>query len=148
MPKIVEFKKIYRILDANINRCKEGLRVCEEVARFILDDKSLTGDFKRVRHRIDSLIENSRGNPRLLEQRDSLKDVGLKVKNKAEFTRRDLTDVFYANIQRAKESVRVLEEFSKINDSKAAMGLRKIRYNIYELERKTVKKLGQVVRGK
>ncbi len=141
MPKIVELRSVYRIIDANVNRCKEGLRVCEEVARFILDDKSLTGDFKRARHRIDSLIVNSRGNPRLLEQRDSLKDVGLKVKSKAEFTRRDLTDVFYANIQRVKESVRVLEEFSKINNVKAAMGLRKTRYNIYELERKTVKKL-------
>jgi thiamine-phosphate pyrophosphorylase len=136
LAKSAEFKGLYRIIDANINRAKEGLRVCEEVTRFILDDKKLTSGFKRVRHRIDSLCEGLRKDPRLISQRDSLKDVGLKVNNRAEFVRRDFADVFCANIQRVKESIRVLEEFTKLNDIKVAQGLRKIRYDIYELEKK------------
>ena len=141
MPKFPELKGLYRIIDANINRAKEGLRVCEEITRFILNDKSLTGNFKKVRHQIDSLVEGLSKNPQLISQRDSLKDVGFKVKNQAEFIRRDFADVFCANIQRVKESIRVLEEFSKLDDVKVALGLRKIRYNIYELEKKMAKKL-------
>ncbi len=132
---------LYRVIDANINRAKEGLRVCEEITRFILGDQRLTGEFKKVRHRIDSLVEGLGKNPQLISQRDSLKDVGLKVRNQAEFIRRDFADVFCANIQRVKESIRVLEEFSKLDDVKVALGLRNIRYDVYELEKKMAKKL-------
>ncbi len=141
MSKLPELKGLYRVIDSNINRAKEGLRVCEEVARFILEDKSLTGDLKEIRHRIDFLVAGLRRNPKLILQRDSRGDVGLKVKNRSEFIRRDFQDVFYANIQRVKEAIRVLEEFSKLDSAKIALGLRGIRYEVYELEKKAVKKL-------
>jgi len=139
--KLSELKGLYRIIDANINRVKEGLRVCEEIARFILDDQQLTGDFKKIRHQIDLFARKSPRNTRIISQRDSLNDVGLKIKNTAEFVRRDFFDIFNANIQRVKESIRVLEEFSKLNDIKAAAALRNIRYCVYELEKKTVQRL-------
>ena len=107
----------------------------------MLDDRKLTGGLKRIRHRIDSISEGLRKDPRLISQRDSLRDVGLKVKSQSEFNRRNVADVFCANIQRVKESVRVLEEFSKLNDLKDALRFRKIRYDIYELEKKVALKL-------
>ena len=45
-------KKIYRVIDANLNRAKEGLRVCEDTVRFILKDKILTKKIKKLRHDI------------------------------------------------------------------------------------------------
>jgi thiamine-phosphate pyrophosphorylase len=141
LPKPDRFKGLYRIIDANINRVKEGLRVCEEVTRFVLDDRKLTSGLKKIRHRIDSISEGLRKDPRLIWQRDSRTDVGLKVKIQSELNRRNVADIFCANIQRVKESVRVLEEFSKLHDLKAALGFRKIRYNIYELEKKVALKL-------
>lgn len=129
------------MIDANINRAKEGLRVCEDLCRFVLDDKALTSGLKRIRHGIDSLTRGICRDPRLCEQRDSLKDVGLKVRNKSEFVRKDLADVFRANLQRVKESIRVLEEFSKLDDVKLALGFRNLRYAIYDLEKKAAKKL-------
>lgn len=144
MSRLPDLKGLYRVIDANINRAKEGLRVCEEIARFILDDRNLTGDFKKIRHRIDALVRGLRGNSQLIPQRDSRGDVGLKVRNRSEFIRRDFQDVFYANIQRVKEAIRVLEEFSKLDSVKTALGLRGIRYEIYELEKKAAKKLSSL----
>ena len=48
--------KIYRVIDVNLNRSREGLRVCEEVARFILNNKSITARFKALRHDIQRII--------------------------------------------------------------------------------------------
>ena len=47
-------KHIYRIIDANINRAMEGLRVCEDILRFGIDSDS-SGKFKEFRHLIAEL---------------------------------------------------------------------------------------------
>ena len=39
-----------RILDANFNRAREALRVVEDYARFHLNDDSLSGELKQLRH--------------------------------------------------------------------------------------------------
>ena len=73
------FKKnsINRIIDANINRAKEGLRVCEEITRFLLDDRKLTAEFKRLRHAIDGIVKKMPLSlSTLLNQRRSAGDVG------------------------------------------------------------------------
>lgn len=144
MAKLPELAGLYRVIDANINRVKEGLRVCEEITRFILDSKPLTDDLKKIRHGIDPLAAAFRRNPELLSQRNSLKDVGLKIYSQSELKRRDFADVFNANIQRVKESIRVLEEFSKLDDVKIALGFRKIRYDIYEFEKKVAEKVSSL----
>jgi thiamine-phosphate pyrophosphorylase len=144
LAKLPKLTGLYRVIDANINRAKEGLRVCEEITRFILNSKSLTDNLKKIRHEIDPLASAFRKSPELLSQRNSLKDVGLKIYSRAELKRRDFADVFNANIQRVKESVRVLEEFTKLDDVKAALGWRKIRYDIYDFEKKAVKKISSL----
>jgi len=94
-------QKINRILDANINRVKEGLRVSEEIARFILDDRKLTRDFKVARHSIDRALEGLPGAKELLLERKSESDVG-KTIYVNELKRRSLSDIFFANMQRSK----------------------------------------------
>ncbi|MFH0791468.1 MAG: thiamine-phosphate pyrophosphorylase [Candidatus Omnitrophota bacterium] len=132
--------KINRIIDANINRVKEGLRVCEEITRFILESRILTTEFKKTRHEIDSIIEKLPAKTELIKDRDSLKDVGLNIHLTSEFKRNGYIDIFFANVQRIKESVRVLEEFSKLKDINLSVRFKKIRYTIYEIEKKAVGK--------
>lgn len=133
--------KILRVIDANINRSKEGLRVCEEVARFILDSRVLTSELKKVRHKIDTLARRLPGSlSDLLEVRNSRKDVGIRIYVN-ELERQDPRDIFFANMQRVKESVRVLEEFSKLTDKRLAVEFKNIRYGIYGIEKKAAKRI-------
>ena len=133
------------MIDANLNRAKEGLRVCEEVTRFILDDRSLTCGFKAVRHRVDLAAVSCPDRDELLGSRSSKKDVGRTVSSvSGEFKRSGYRDIFLANIQRVKESIRVLEEFSKLNRVDAALKFKALRYDVYELEKKVIKKFSSV----
>lgn len=138
MAKVVN--KIFRIIDANLNRLKEGLRVCEDVCRFILDDRVLSKNYKDVRHRVSESLEKILSSKQFIQARDILKDVG-KNSLKLEFKRKDFKDIFIANIQRAKESLRVIEEFSKLFDKNIAEQFKRLRYKIYELEKKTTEKI-------
>ena len=133
--------KTLRIIDANFNRLKEGLRVCEDLARFILDDKTLTNNYKRVRHDSSKILEVLFDDSKeIIRARDIIRDVG-KKSTKSELKRNNFKDIFFANIQRVKESIRVIEEFSKLNCSDSAKKFKNLRYKIYELEKKTFKKL-------
>jgi thiamine-phosphate pyrophosphorylase len=127
---------IYRVIDANANRLKEGLRVCEEVSRFILEDKLLTGRLKNVRHDVDELLRVIACRSLCLRARDSARDTGRSIHTAAELKRSGAADLFAANIQRVKESIRVLEEFSKINNKKCALGFKDLRYRVYEIEKR------------
>lgn len=131
---------INRIIDANINRLKEGLRICEEIARFIIESPHLTSNFKKIRHEIDLITRSLPANIMLLRERNSLRDVGRNIQIN-ELKRKNYRDIFFANIQRAKESTRALEEFSKLINKNIALKFKKIRYDIYELEKKTARKI-------
>jgi len=133
-------RSINRIIDANINRTKEGLRVCEEIARFILNSRSLTLDFKKNRHRIEAILKRLPNRTTLIKERESLSDVGKDI-TLSELKRRNYRDIFFANIQRVKESIRVLEEFTKLINKDIALEFKKTRYLIYEIEKKGIAKI-------
>lgn len=122
----------FRILDANLNRSREGLRVCEDLARFVLKNKYLTDEFRRLRHGLSDTVRLF-GFSELLEARNSTSDIG-KILPYEKY-KRDIRDIFFANIQRAKESVRVLEELSRVNSINLSKKIRKIRFRIYHLEK-------------
>lgn len=139
-------KAVNRIIDANINRAKEGLRVCEEVARFILNSRSLTSRLKKTRHEIQGLSGKLPiALPALLKERKSLSDVGKNIYS-GELNRKDFRDIFFANIQRAKESARVLEEFSKLIHIGSAVGFKRIRYEIYDIEKEAEKRISNLLK--
>ena len=134
-------KTIKRIIDANFNRSKEGLRVCEEITRFILNDRGLTEELKNLRHQLNTILKNiPLTGKELLKARNSLEDIGEDIFIN-ELKRKNVNDIFFANLQRVKESVRVLEEFSKLIDRKSAISFKACRYAIYELEKKAVRKI-------
>ncbi len=136
-------KNINRIIDANANRLKEGLRVCEEIARFILESRSLTRELKRIRHRIDAITRKKLTKLELLKARDSGSDIGRMIYGN-ELKRNSLSDIFFANLQRCKESLRVLEEFSKLKDKVSARSFKNLRYAIYEVEKKSAKTIANL----
>lgn len=127
---------VLRILDANLNRAQEGLRVCEEYARFILELPVLCGQWKQMRHRLreaETLLRDAAGQP-LEECRDTAGDVGTQVSAATEFSRQDAGAVAKANLKRLQESLRVLEEYSKIVSPAAAAHFETMRYSIYDME--------------
>lgn len=133
-------KDLLRIIDANLNRSREGLRVCEEIARFVLEDARLTGEFKKIRHKISRNIKEFPAMSKtLLECRNSQADVGRNIFSKS--GRKSYKDVFFANIQRVKESLRVLEEFSSIFNQPLSNNFAQLRFQVYELEKKTIARL-------
>ena len=128
------FKRgVLRILDANFNRAKEGLRVIEDVFRFILEDDQLRRKLRNLRHSLDVIKRNKFFKNAIID-RDSKKDLGRRV-DTLEIKRKNPCDILYINFQRVKESLRVMEEFSKIISPKDTRLLKKMRYDVYSLEK-------------
>jgi hypothetical protein len=121
--------ELFRVIDANLNRLKEGIRVIEDVARYLQNDKSTATKLKTLRHR--SRID---GLKNLLASRDSVNDV-LRPTVESEMKRSDLQGVLVANYKRAQESSRVLEEMYKIVDPALSETFKQIRYELYALEK-------------
>lgn len=134
----IEARKIYRVIDANYNRAKEGLRVCEDVCRFFLNETGFTKEYKTLRHQLSVVV----GKLHIIEvitSRNITGDVG-KSSISGELKRKKVEDIYYANSQRAKESIRVLEEFAKLINVRLAQAMKKIRYEVYGLELQVIKK--------
>ena len=135
MKKIPD-KALYRILDANFNRAKEGLRVCEDLCRYGWDQKTFTRAFKDIRHQLT--VDMSGLNiQKAIDARHIEGDVGRST-TISESKRDDLSAVFWANSQRVKESLRVLEEVAKLMDIKISIQLKALRYKVYALEQKVI----------
>ena len=133
--------EILRILDANFNRSREGLRVCEEIARFVLRDEALTRELKKARHAVsDCLKKLPVPLAELVASRNVRADFG-KKSSALESRRKDALALFLANAERAKESLRVLEETSKLIELKISVRLKKERFHVYAIEKKSLPKL-------
>ena len=133
-------RELFRVIDANYNRAKEAVRVTEDIARFYLKDQGLTNRFKRVRHDLTrSLLGFGVPYRSLVEARNSWEDVGRRgfIRDKKRPGWRDLA---VANLKRAEEASRVLEEFSKMVQPKRAASFQRIRFRLYELEKETLRK--------
>ena len=128
--------KTARILDANLNRGREGLRVVEDVVRFVLDDMDLASRIKTMRHMVTSLVRQlPLDELELLSARDSQGDVGMNLNCASEDLRPDLSHIVSANIHRAQEAMRVLEELSKLYSDSVALQFKKLRFQMYEREK-------------
>jgi hypothetical protein len=118
-----------RLIDANLNRLREGIRVIEDIFRYIFNDKETASKLKKLRHK--SRINHLHN---LLESRDIKNDV-LKQSTTSEQTRKDLNSILIANFKRAQESSRVLEEFTKLISIEDTNNFKYIRYELYDLEK-------------
>ena len=134
MTDLAEITESARIVDVNLNRARESLRVLDDFARFVLDDAFLTGQFKQLRHK---LVDASSALPQhlLLTARDTRQDVGTDLSALGEYERPSAAKVATANVKRLQECLRSLEEFGKVISVPFAKAVEAIRYETYTLER-------------
>lgn len=129
-----ERESLYRVIDANFNRALEGIRVCEDLFRFIWNDSEQMTELRDIRH----LLADARKHldrQELLSARKADVDVGNKL-FADEMERSKLDDLMFANIQRVKESLRVLEECLKMFDTELSITMKELRFRLYECEKK------------
>lgn len=122
-----------RILDAAANRCREGLRVVEDCVRFTFDDAILSEQLKTVRHDLTAVLL-ALGSEDWIRHRDTRGDVGTTIFTAAERSRASIDRLLTANCKRIEESLRTLEEFSKLRDRSAGAKLESLRYRFYTIE--------------
>jgi len=124
--------ELFRVIDANLNRLKEGIRVVEDIMRYRDNNKNLSSKLKELRHksRINEIDE-------LLRYRDSINDV-LRPTSKSELNRSNIKSILIANFKRAQESSRVLEELFKLHNVVYSENFKYIRYELYNLEKEIV----------
>lgn len=137
-------QKMLRAIDANSNRVSEGIRVVEEVARFVLDEPGVTEGLKSVRHFVRQATQQLGGSVAALTgARDSDADVGKPLSTSDSSDRRDAVGLVSANMRRAEEGLRVLEEMSALLDVELSNGFKQRRFELYSLEKEIVACLGR-----
>ena len=126
-----------RVVDANLNRAREALRVLEDYVRFVLDDRFLTEEVKGLRH--DLAAAGERLPPGLLlAARETQRDVGTSVSAAGEYDRGSARQVAAVNLKRLQEALRSLEEFGKLFAGDFGRVFESARYRTYTLERAVV----------
>ncbi len=133
-------KETLRIIDANINRIGEGLRVLEEFARLSLNDTDLTQQLKNMRHEILDIDLKLQG--QLIDARDSQGDVGADMETAGQNRRSDTQEAIVANARRVQESLRVMEETAKAPDIKLNSDkYKQARFALYTIEKGLLAKM-------
>ena len=128
-------KAALRIIDANLNRSAEGLRVIEDVARLVLNHEALSGELKTLRHRLVQTGASLQID--LVWSRDAARDVGRDTQVQGEAVTRDLQSIIVANSRRSQESLRVLEEMAKAPGIPAGLDperFKQARFRLYAIE--------------
>jgi thiamine-phosphate pyrophosphorylase len=103
---------ILRIIDANSNRVREGLRVLEDYARFARDDAVLSATLKAFRHDYQTATKALQA--RAVAARDAAGDVGTTITTETETRRESLSAVVTAAGKRIGEALRTIEEYAKM----------------------------------
>lgn len=132
-------REVLRIVDANLNRFGEGLRVLEDVSRLVLEDSELTEKFRGLRHRVLDL--DPRQVYRLIQSRDAASDPGLEIEE-VQQRAGGILGVATAGARRAEQALRVLEELAKMSVSAPGADiLKQARFELYTLEKELVLKI-------
>ena len=130
MPLDTHHYSVTRLLDVNFNRLKEGIRVIEDIFRFIYNDENIVYRLKVIRHKVKFNYINE-----IICSRDIINDMA-KESIDSEMQRDNIEAVLHANFYRVCESARVLEECLKIESYKKyaqSDDFKQIRYEIYDI---------------
>ena len=120
---------LLRILDANLDRAREGMRIIEEWCRFGLNDEATTAQLKNLRQTIAQWHT-----PEIRAARDTPGDMGTALTHAQESLRDSLGDVLQVNLARTQEALRVLEEYGKLHSLEMAAACKQMRYQLYTLD--------------
>jgi len=128
-PTDAEDSRIFQIIDANLDRAREGLRVIEDWARFGLGDENYVERIKNYRQLL--------GKNHLViykQSRNYVEDKCKGLTHKEQINRKTTEQIISSNAGRVQEALRVIEEFSRLHNHELSKIASKIRYEIYTLE--------------
>lgn len=128
-PSNLDQLAVARLLDANLDRAREGLRVLEDWARFGVDRADLVARTKDMRQRLGRL---HRDDYKLA--RHTATDPAAGMGHPAQQERLSPSQIVGANAGRVHEALRVLEEFGRSIDPELASEAAALRYGLYDLE--------------
>lgn len=135
-------RAVLRLLDVNANRAIEGLRVSEDISRFYCEDVASFRRLRALRHDVAATTQNLPISPFvLLSARDSRNDPGRRVKAGPVLS---LEHLLLINLQRAKESLRVLEECTRYIFPRRTSAFQELRFRLYEVERGVVLRMAAI----
>ncbi|WP_026478767.1 thiamine phosphate synthase [Alkaliphilus transvaalensis] len=125
---------LYRIVDVNVNRVSEGIRVLEDLARFVYEVPTITDDLRKLRHQVRKTMNRIP----LTNYRDAAKDIGFEISVNSSLDKKEsISNLVEANFKRVQEGIRSIEETLKVlghyEESKIYEALR---FHSYEIERR------------
>jgi len=124
---------IFRIIDVNVNRVSEGLRVIEDVSRFTLNNQKKTELVRNLRHSLRNNLKKF--DKQLINARDVESDFGINL------TLDTSHNSMQANFKRIQEALRSIEESLKsLHEFSLSKEIEKLRFDSYSLEKLFSKK--------
>ncbi|WP_114994081.1 thiamine phosphate synthase [Synechococcus sp. UW179A] len=133
--------RIARLIDANLDRAREGLRVIEDWCRFGLDRQDLVVPLKDWRQQLGQLHADC-----YRQARSTATDTAAGLSHPAQQNRTDSTQILKANASRVQEALRVIEEFARTGDTELAQTAALVRYALYDHEVRILEACGQTQR--
>ncbi|MCX7994392.1 MAG: thiamine phosphate synthase [candidate division WOR-3 bacterium] len=122
-----------QILDVNLNRLTEALKLIEDYIRFELKKPAILEKVRNLRYNF-FLLKKSISTIDIVSSRQSASDLGRKPDFDSVPREKEL-DIIMANFTRAKESARIIEEILRMKDRSASRVMKRIRFGIYDLEK-------------
>jgi len=121
--------RLYQIIDANLDRAREGLRVLEDWARFGLGENDCVAKIKNFRQ-----ILGKNHLEIYKKSRNYIEDQCKGLTHQEQIKRRNPEQIISSNAGRVQEALRVIEEFSRLHNYGLSKIASEIRYEIYNLE--------------
>lgn len=116
-----------------MNRLNEALKFIEDVIRFSLENKVLLIRIRKIRNEFLK-IKKDISLADIINSRQSSHDLGRAAKFDIQ-TKKTSEDLIIANLTRAKESARIIEEILKSINLKISNRMKEIRFQLYDLEK-------------
>ena len=124
---------LLRALDANLNRAREGLRVCEDLVRFDGAGRGQVERLRGIRHALTRCVHALPvSTTDLVRARDTRRDAGRRL-YPSSVTSPD--QLLFINLQRAKEALRVIEESVRVLAPPCVTRFQQLRFRLYDAER-------------
>ena len=125
--------RVLRVLDANSNRAREGLRVCEDLVRFCVGSERQFQHVRSLRRALNAKLRRLPVKPAdVVRFRDSQRDPGRLSRSPSV---QSVEHLLLINLQRTKEALRVLEESCRLIAPRQAAGFQQLRFRTYHVER-------------
>ncbi len=124
-----EDSRIYQIIDANLDRAREGLRVLEDWARFGLGKEKYV---KRIKNFRQILGKNHLEVYK--QSRNHIEDKCKGLTHQEQINRKTFNQIISSNSGRVQEALRVIEEFSRLHNRELSKIASEIRYEVYDIE--------------